>query len=138
MAEKTDNDHINTVTGESVNGNPGDNLSERRLPRSIRFSDSEWKLIEGVARERGMAASELVRHVSVGFATGKFSAMPSRDFSTSLPEISKQVDRIYNGVYLLATLKRDEMLDQERQEEMERIIDDARKSKDLIRKCAAR
>ena len=132
MAEEIKTDLTETESGESEKNNTGENLSERRLPRSIRFFDSEWKLIEGVARERGMAAAELVRHVSVGFATGKFSSVPSGDLSTSPPKISAQIERIYNGVYLLATLKRDEMLCEGRQEELDRIIEQAQKSRELL------
>ena len=129
MAEELEYDPAVTESGGSGNGNVGENLSERRLPRSIRFSDSEWKMIEGVARERGMAAAELVRHVSVGFATGKFSSVPSGGMSTSLSEISAQIERIYNGVYFLATLKRDEMNCEGRKDELDQIIEQARKSR---------
>ena len=132
MAEEIETDLTETESGETENKNAGENLSERRLPRSIRFSDAEWKLIEGVARERGMAAAELVRHVSVGFATGKFSTTPRSDFPTFLPEMSAQIERIYNGVYLLATLKRDQMLREGRQEELDKIIEHTRKSKDFF------
>lgn len=132
MSKETENDLADAASGESGNENPGVNLSERRLPRSIRFSDSEWKLIEGVAKNRGMAAAELVRHAAVSLANGKISAAPSVDFPASLAEITTQVERIYNGVYLLATLKRDEMLGNGQKELLERIIEDARKSKDLF------
>ena len=131
MSEEIENDPADVASSESGDGKSSVNLSERRLPRSIRFSDSEWKLIENDAKERGMAAAELVRHAAVGFAKGKLSATPSGDLPTSLPEITTQVERIYNGVYLLATLKRDEMLGNGQKELLEKIIEDARKSKEL-------
>ena len=136
MAEKIQTEPAKTVSGESNDGNADVNTSERRLPRSIRFSDSEWKLIEKTAKERGMAAAELVRHAAVGFAKGKFSASPSGSLPTSHPEIAAQIERIYNGVYLLTTLKRDEMLARGREEEVERIIEDARKSRELIQESS--
>ena len=129
MVERIAIDPADVESDESGNENIGENSSERRVPRSIRFSDSEWKLIEGVANERGMACAELVRHAAVGFANGKFSAMPSEDFSNFLPEISAQVERIYNGIYLLATLKRHEMLQDGQKDELEKVIKLARKSR---------
>ena len=132
MAENIENDSTDIASDESGNGNASENSSERRLPRSIRFSDSEWKLIEGVARERGMAAAELVRYAAVGFANGKFSTDASGGLPFSLSEISEQVERIYNGVYLLATLKRNEMLRDGRQNELDKIIEHARKSRELL------
>ena len=132
MAERIENDLANVASDESRYGNASENLSERRVPRSIRFSDSEWKLIEGVARERGMAAAELVRHVSVGFAMGKITTEPSENTQSLLPMMADQIERIYNGVYMLASLKREEMLDNGQNEELEKIIEDARKSKKLF------
>ena len=135
MAEEIENDPVVTESGGPGNGNVGENSSERRVPRSIRFSDSEWKLIERVAKERGMAAAELVRHVSVGIATGKFTEDSSGEFPTSLPKIFQQVERIYNGVYMLATLKRDEMLREGRQDELDRVINDARRTRENFQAC---
>ena len=132
MAKKIENDPSEFESGESGNGNTGVNLSERRVPRSIRFSDSEWNLIEGVAKEHGMAAAELVRHASIGFSTGKVSKAPAGNFQSSLTKISAQVERIYNGVYLLATLKRDEMVTHGRSNELESIIKDACQSRELL------
>lgn len=132
MSERTENDPADAASGDSGNDNSGVNSPERRVPRSIRFSDSEWKLIEEVAKSRGMAAAELVRHAAVSLANGKISTTPSVDFPASLAEITTQVERIYNGVYLLATLKREEMLGNGQKELLERIIEDARKSKELF------
>lgn len=137
MSEQTENDPADAPTDESGNKDSGVNLPERRLPRSIRFSESEWKLIEEVAKNRGMAAAELARHAAVGYASGRLATNPEGDFSALQLKIAAQVERIYNGVYLLATLKRDEMLSEGRQKEMEKIIDDARNSKDLPQDNAA-
>ena len=46
--------------------------------------------------------------------------------------MADQIERIYNGVYLLASLKRDEMLGTGQKEALENIIKDARKSKKLF------
>ena len=79
-----------------------------------------------------MSAAELVRHAATGFSTGKLTA----SFDPFLPEIAAQVERIYRGVYLLATLKREEMLREGRQEELERLAEGARESQASIHKEA--
>lgn len=132
MTEKTENQ--SGVPGEE---NTSVNLSERRLPRSIRYSDAEWKSIEKVAKERGMAAAELVRHISLSYAAGKFSTEPSENTQTLLPTMAAQIERIYNGVYLMATLKRDEMLVEGRQDEVDKIVEHAQKSQELIGEYAS-
>ena len=53
-----------------------------------------------------MMAAVLVRHAAMSFAEGKSTAsslMPA-------PGIVAQIERMYRGVYLLSTLKRDERL----------------------------
>ena len=48
------------------------------------------------------------------------------------PELAGQIERMYRGVYLLSTLKRDEMLREGRENELERIHQDAYDSQDLL------
>jgi len=52
---------------------------------------------------------------------------------TLRPELAGQIERMYRGVYLLSTLKRDEMLREGREEELERIHQDAYDSQDSLR-----
>ena len=111
-------------TGE----NSDEKLAESRSPRSIRFSDSEWTRIEQEAAERGMTAAELVRHAAVSIAKGKRTAN-SLPFP---PEIAAQIERIYRGVYLLSTLKRDELVREGRKNELDRVMKDAHESQASI------
>ena len=53
------------------------------------------------------------------------------------PEIAVRIGRIYRGVYLLSTLKRDEMLREGQQDELDRVHKEAHKSQDSIRREAA-
>ena len=103
--------------------------AEPRTPRSIRFSNSEWAGIEREARARGMTAAELVRHAAVSLATGKLTP----DSPAFPPEIAAQIERIYRGVYLLATLQRDEMVRDGRQNELEKITNAASEAQASIR-----
>ena len=102
--------------------------TEPRSPRSMGFSDSEWAGIENEAKARGMTAAELVRHAAVNFAAGK--PMPNTE---AFPrELAAQIERIYRGVYLLSTLKRDEMVRDGQQEALDRIHKSARESQAAI------
>ena len=116
-----------SITGDSSE-NPDEKQGESRSPRSIRFSDSEWTCIEKEARERGMTAAELVRHAALGFATGKLTAN-SPGFP---PEIGAQIERIYRGVYLLSTIKRDELVREGRENELDRTMKDAHDSQSAL------
>ena len=103
--------------------------TEPRAPRSIRFSDSEWAGIEEEAKARGMTAAELVRHAATSFATSKLTP----DAAALPHEIAAQIERIYRGVYLLATLQRDEMIRDGRQKELEKITNAASEAQASIR-----
>ena len=105
-------------------------LSEPRSPHSVRFADSEWADIEKEARKRRMAPAEFVRHAAVSLATGQL-APTSEPFPA---DIAGQIERIYRGVYLLSTLKRDKLVREGRQEELERVAKSASESQDTIRK----
>ena len=108
--------------------------TEPRAPRSIRFFDEEWSAIEEAAEARGMTAAELVRHAAVSLTRGKIG--PN---SPPIPaETVAQIERIYRGVYLLSTLKRDELIREGRQDECDRIGHDARKSQISIQMAASK
>ena len=95
-----------------------------RTPRSIRFSDSEWATVEQAAKDRGMTAAVLVRHAAMSLAEGRLAT----DSATLAPRIAAQIERIYRGVYLLSTLKRDKMLREGQKEELDRVMKDAHNS----------
>ena len=125
----TENELAATKTGTNSPGK----RTEPRTPRSIRFSNDEWTRIKKAAEARGMTAAELVRYAAVSLVSGKLG--PS---SPSIPsEIAAQIERIYRGVYMLSTLKRDEMVREGRQEELERITKSAIASQAAIRREAS-
>ena len=122
--DMTETDPRTFDSSENTNGNP----VGPRSPRSIRFSDSEWACIEKAGKARGMNAAELVRHAAVNFATGNLIA-GSQAFP---PEIAAQIERIYRGVYLLSTLKRDEMLRAGQQDTLDKINAGAQESQSSL------
>ena len=97
---------------------------ERNRPKLDRDSDPEWELVENAAKRCGIAAAEFARNAALAAAEDKSAAIP--------PGIAAQIERIYRGVYLLSTLKRDEMVREGRQDELDRIGKDARDSQAAI------
>lgn len=107
--------------------------SKPRAPRSVRFADSEWLDIEKEAKRRRMAPAEFVRHAAVSLATGQL-APASEPFPA---DVAGQIERIFRGVYMLATLRRDEMISNGQQEELDRIAKAATEAQAAIRDQAA-
>ena len=122
--EMAENDTAVNDSGEESETKP----AEPRSPRSIRFSDFEWADIEKEAKARGMTAAELVRHAAVSFAADKLT--PNSEAFP--PQIAAQIERIYRGVYLLSTIKRDQMVRDGQQEALDRIHKSARESQTTI------
>ena len=114
----------NRIKTDETDANANEKDTVPRTPRSIRFSDSEWTAVEQAAKDRGMTAAVLVRHAAMSLAEGRLAT----DCTTPAPGIAAQIERIYRGVYLLSTLKRDEMLREGQKEELDRVMKDARNS----------
>ena len=93
-----------------------------RTPRSIRFSDSEWATVEQAAKDRGMTAAELVRHAAMSLADGKLI----NGGIAFTPGHATLLERIFRTTYILATLKRDEMVHEGRGNEMDTMVKAAR------------
>ena len=109
-------------TGDDTD--PEAKQSQARVSRTIRFSDPEWERVEIAAKRRGATAAEFIRNAALVAAGSESGTFP--------PGIAAQIERIYRGVYLLATLKRDEMKRDGHREELDRITNAARESQDSI------
>jgi len=94
--------------------------ADKRLPRSIRFSDREWTRLETVAVMRGMTAGELVRAAVLG-AVGEPSgtADPGRT-------LAPLIEQTFRYVHILATATRNRMQEEGRTEELKGLIRSAR------------
>ncbi len=95
-----------------------------RTPKTVRFSDPEWQLVENAAIKRGVPVAEYVRTVTLDAAEGKFA---SND-AVLTPGHVALLERTYRSVYILSTLKRDEMIHEGRGNEMDTLVKVARKS----------
>ena len=102
---------------------PSRNRSDARRPRSIRFAHSEWNLIEQAALRHGITAGELVRAGAIALAEDRLGESPPASLS---PGHLALIEAIYRSVYLVATLKREELLDAGHKDDVEALIDAAR------------
>ena len=115
-------------TNEKTDGHPSQIGGARRTRRNIRFSDPEWKLVEKAAEKRGITPSELVRNAALSIV----DSVSQADMNGLSPELIEIIKRTYRGVYILSTLKRDEMLRAGHGGEMNRIVDEAREAQNEI------
>lgn len=108
---------IQTQPQEVRNDDTG---SEKRSPRSIRFSDREWARLETFAVMRGMSAGELVRAAMLA-AVGVDSpaVAPGRP-------LAPLIEQTFRYVHILATAMRARMLEEDRAGELEELIRSAR------------
>ena len=93
--------------------------ADARRSNTIRFSDPEWELVERAATKQGIPAAEYVRNAAMDAAQGKIAALNAVMVET--------IRRIFRSTYIVATLKRDEMLREGRGDEIERMVEAAKR-----------
>ena len=96
-----------------------------RRPRSIRFADSEWKVIEQAGLRHGIPAGELVRTASLALAEDRLRESPPATLTSGHLAL---IEAIYRSLYVMATHKREEMLESGLSSDLEALIDAARKT----------
>ena len=116
----TQSNHNSTASSAYGNGKYG----ETRTSRSIRFADAEWKTVEKAASKSDVSAGEFVRDAALAVAEGDVGS----DQGVLPPGLASLMESTYRDVFLLATLKREEMFRDGRHEELDRMLEDARKS----------
>lgn len=113
------NDRGNPGTGSK----PAGKRSDARQPRSIRFSDSEWRLIEKAATRHGVPVGELIRAGALAIAEDRLGELPPATLS---PGHLALIEATWRMAYLLATLARERMLDAGREKELDDLVAAAR------------
>ncbi|MXY40398.1 MAG: hypothetical protein F4Y62_11450 [Rhodospirillaceae bacterium] len=96
-----------------------------RRARSIRFSDSEWQLVEDAALRQGIPAGQFVRAVMLAAAEERVQRPDAAPMS---PGHIALIEDIYRGVYLLTTLRQEELLGAKRNKQLNSILEDGRKA----------
>ena len=124
-------DTIMTTTDPKVPEPARDSASlqfELRTQRGVRFADSEWELVKKAALGEKISAAEFVRNAAL-----RAVAEPAREeFAALPPGVIEILKHTYRAAYILAILKRDEMIAEGRDEEIETITDMARVAQDSI------
>ena len=114
----SDEDRIGATGGENVAERADDN----RKTRSIRFSESEWEEVRNAALVHDLPAAEFVRErilTLVRTPEGTSSV-------AAVPPLTPLIERMFRYTWFLATEKRDEMIREGREEELEKLVGEAR------------
>ena len=112
----------NNPTDGAAAAGPNKKNADARTSRTIRFSDAEWEKVEEAAAKRDNSPAEFVRNAALADAADQ-NAIASGALPSGILELIK---RIYIGTYMLSTLKRDEMINDGRREELDQTIQAAR------------
>ena len=104
---------------------PGERTGDPRRSRTIRFSDSEWQLVEDAALRQGIPASQLVRAATLAAAEERLDRPAGAALT---PGHVALIEDIYRGVYLLTTLRQEELLGEKRKKQLDSILKDGRLS----------
>ncbi len=106
------------VGGENAPGRADDN----RKTRSIRFSESEWDEVRNAALAHDLPAAEFVRDRILALVR----APESTDRATVPASMVPLIERMFRYTWFLATEKRDAMLREGREAELEKLVAEAR------------
>ena len=101
----------------------GGDAGDFRRSRTIRFSDSEWQLVEDAALRQGIPASQLVRAATLAAAEERLDRPAGAALT---PGYLALIEDIYRGVYLLTTLRGEELIREKRKKQLDSIVKDGR------------
>ena len=114
-----------------------ENTAERsgaaRKTRGIRFSESEWEEVKRAAAAHEMPAAEFVREKILSLARAPESAEPGPLAGSMTPLI----ERMFRYIWFLATEKRDAMVREGREDEVDKLMAEARSFQESLRRNAA-
>ena len=95
---------------------------DARKTRGIRFSQSEWEEVKAAAERRSVAAAEFVRAACLDAARVDDDA----ETEATAADMAPLIERTFRYVYMLATLRRDELIRDGRGDEVDRLVAAAR------------
>ena len=96
--------------------------ADARKTRGIRFSDSEREEVKTAAERHAVPAAEFVREKIFDFARNPDGA----NFTAVPPSLAPLIERMFRYTWMLATLRRDELIREGRGEEIEKLVQEAR------------
>ena len=109
-------------------GTAAERPEDARRNRTIRFSDSEWEEVRRAALFHETPAAEFVRETILALARNPESAV-SDALAPLLPPL---IERMFRSTWFLATEKRDAMVREGREQEVEALIGEARALHDKL------
>ncbi len=105
-----------------------DKPADVRKPRGIRFSDSEWEEVRTAAARNDVPVAEFVRERILEIARNRAAA----DISGIPADLAPLIERTFRYTYMLATQKHDELIQDGRGDEMEKLVKAARDLQDSL------
>ena len=97
-------------------------LTGTRSPRTVRFTDAEWAKVQRAAAAVNISTATFARNAVLNALVE-----PTETSDGALPPgMLELVKRTYRSAYILSTLKRDDMIREGRQEQLERTVQAAR------------
>ena len=112
-------DRKSSETGKKTGGSRAD----ARRSHSIRFADSEWKLIEKAAARQGIPAGEFARSGALAAAENRIAQAPA---TVLTPGHLALIESTWRMAYVLATLNREQLLDADRKDDLDERVTEAR------------
>ena len=97
---------VNDAAGELSEASSQDKFPAQLSPRTVRFSDIEWKKIEQAARAINISSATFARDAALSAAADRQAASSG----VLRPELPELIKRIYRSTYMLSTPERDEMI----------------------------
>ena len=116
--EMTELDGKRTAGGETG----AETAGEVRKTRGIRFSAAEWEEVKCAAAAHDMPAAEFVRERILALAR----APEGTDATSVAPSMTPLVERMFRYTWFLATEKRDAMVRDGREDEVDALVAEAR------------
>ena len=120
------------TAGQHRNARSGDpralRRNARRIRRTVRFSDPEWKQVREAAARRGITASEYIRNAAMNL----IDSVPQAETGSLSPALVEIIRLTHRSAYILSTLKRDEMVREGRAHEIDEVVRAARNAQEDI------
>ena len=109
-------------------GTAADRPEDARRNRTIRFSDSEWEEVRRAALLHETPPAEFVRETILALARNPGSAAAG----ALAPSLAPLIERMFRYTWFLATEKRDAMVREGREDEVDALVAEARDLHDSL------
>ena len=110
-------------------GTVAERPEDARRNRTIRFSDSEWEEVRRAAVLHDMPPTEFVRERILEIARNSESGLSD----VFAPALAPLMERMFRYTWFLATEKRDAMVSEGREDEVDALVAEGRALHDKLR-----